>query len=94
MLAAGARSARDERAARQQRDRSLAAGTPADGGAVRRRQEVHRRRRLAPGRAHRLLELLLDLPLLLAFASILGFLLDGNPDFQKDVLDSTVAQFP
>jgi membrane protein len=33
-------------------------------------------------------------PLLLAFASILGFLLDGNPDFQKDVLDSTVAQIP
>ena len=33
-------------------------------------------------------------PLLLAFASILGFLLEGNPDFQKDVLDSTVAQIP
>jgi YihY family inner membrane protein len=33
-------------------------------------------------------------PLLLAFASILGFLLEGNPDFQKDVLDSTVAQVP
>jgi membrane protein len=33
-------------------------------------------------------------PLLLAFASILGFLLDGNPDFQQDVLDSTVAQIP
>jgi membrane protein len=33
-------------------------------------------------------------PLLLAFASILGFLLEGNPDFQQDVLDSTVAQIP
>jgi len=33
-------------------------------------------------------------PLLLAFASILGFLLEGNPDFQKDVLDSTVVQIP
>jgi membrane protein len=33
-------------------------------------------------------------PLLLAFASILGFLLEDNPDFQKDVLDSTVAQIP
>ena len=33
-------------------------------------------------------------PLLLAFASILGFLLDGNPDFQQDVLNSTVAQVP
>jgi membrane protein len=33
-------------------------------------------------------------PLLLAFASILGFLLDDNPDFQQDVLDSTVAQIP
>ena len=33
-------------------------------------------------------------PLLLAFASILGFLLEGNPEFQKDVLDSTVAQIP
>jgi membrane protein len=33
-------------------------------------------------------------PLALAFASILGFLLDGNPDFQQDVLDSSVAQIP
>ena len=33
-------------------------------------------------------------PLLLAFASVLGFLLEGNPDFQQDVLDSTVAQIP
>jgi YihY family inner membrane protein len=33
-------------------------------------------------------------PLLLAFASILGFLLDGDPDFQKEVLDSTIAQVP
>jgi YihY family inner membrane protein len=33
-------------------------------------------------------------PLLLAFASILGFLLDDNPDLQKDVLDSTIAQIP
>jgi membrane protein len=33
-------------------------------------------------------------PLLLAFASILGFLLEGNPDFQQDVLNSTVAQIP
>ncbi len=33
-------------------------------------------------------------PLLLAFASILGFLLEDNPGFQEDVLDSTVAQIP
>jgi membrane protein len=33
-------------------------------------------------------------PLLLAFVSILGFVLQDNPDFQKDVLDSTVAQIP
>jgi len=33
-------------------------------------------------------------PLLLAFASILGFLLEDNPEFQEDVLDSTVAQIP
>jgi membrane protein len=33
-------------------------------------------------------------PLLLAFASILGFLLEGNPDFQEDVLDSTIAHIP
>jgi membrane protein len=33
-------------------------------------------------------------PLLLVFVSILGFLLEGNPDFQQNVLDSTVAQIP
>ena len=33
-------------------------------------------------------------PLLLAFTSILGFLLEGDPEFQKDVVDSTVAQIP
>jgi membrane protein len=33
-------------------------------------------------------------PLLLAFVSILGFLLHGNPDFQHDVLDSTLAHLP
>jgi membrane protein len=33
-------------------------------------------------------------PLLLAFVSILGFVLEGNEDFQQDVLDSTVAQIP
>jgi membrane protein len=33
-------------------------------------------------------------PLLLAFVSILGFVLEDNPEFQKDVLDSTVSQIP
>lgn len=33
-------------------------------------------------------------PLLLAFVSILGFLLHGNTDFQHDVLDSTLAHLP
>src|SRR5262245_12525634 len=33
-------------------------------------------------------------PLLLAFVSILGFVLEDNPGFQKDVLDSTVSQIP
>ena len=33
-------------------------------------------------------------PLLLAFVSILGFVLQDNPGFQQDVLDSTVAQIP
>jgi membrane protein len=33
-------------------------------------------------------------PLLLAFVSILGFVLEDNPEFQKQVLDSTVAQIP
>ena len=33
-------------------------------------------------------------PLLLAFVSILGFVLQDNPEFQKQVLDSTVAQIP
>jgi YihY family inner membrane protein len=33
-------------------------------------------------------------PLLLAFVSILGFLLEGDPGFQQDVLNSTVAQIP
>jgi YihY family inner membrane protein len=33
-------------------------------------------------------------PLLLAFVSILGFVLEGNEDFQKQVLDSTVSQIP
>jgi membrane protein len=33
-------------------------------------------------------------PLLLALVSILGFVLEGNPQFQEDVLDSTVGQIP
>src|SRR3954447_17988176 len=33
-------------------------------------------------------------PLLLAFVSVLGFLLEGDPGFQQDVLDSTVASIP
>jgi uncharacterized BrkB/YihY/UPF0761 family membrane protein len=34
------------------------------------------------------------LPLLLLATSILGFLLQGNPDLQREVLDSALAQFP
>ena len=33
-------------------------------------------------------------PLMLLASSILGFLLQGNPDFQREVIDSTLAQFP
>jgi membrane protein len=33
-------------------------------------------------------------PLLLALVSILGFVLEGNPDFQAEVVDSTVGQIP
>ena len=32
--------------------------------------------------------------LLLVFASILGFVFEGNPDLQHDLLDSTVARMP
>jgi YihY family inner membrane protein len=33
-------------------------------------------------------------PLLLLLASILGFLLEGDPDLQDRILDSTLSQFP
>ncbi|GGF48959.1 hypothetical protein GCM10011519_23700 [Marmoricola endophyticus] len=33
-------------------------------------------------------------PLLLISSQILGFVLQGNPDLQKQVLDSTLSQFP
>ncbi len=33
-------------------------------------------------------------PLLLLATSILGFVLQGNPEFQKSVLESTLVQFP
>jgi membrane protein len=33
-------------------------------------------------------------PLLLLFASVLGFVLQGNPDLQQDILTSTLSQFP
>jgi len=33
-------------------------------------------------------------PLLLLASSILGFLLEGNPELRNDILDSAVAQFP
>lgn len=33
-------------------------------------------------------------PLLLLFTSILGFVLQGNPDLQRSILDSTLSQFP
>ena len=33
-------------------------------------------------------------PLLLLFASILGFVLQDNPDLQRRILDSTLSQFP
>jgi YihY family inner membrane protein len=33
-------------------------------------------------------------PLLLAFVSILGFVLDGNPELREDVVDSALAQIP
>lgn len=33
-------------------------------------------------------------PLVLAFVSILGFLLHGNPEFQHDVVNSTLAHLP
>jgi YihY family inner membrane protein len=33
-------------------------------------------------------------PLLLAFVSILGFVLDGNPELRQQVIDSTLARIP
>jgi YihY family inner membrane protein len=33
-------------------------------------------------------------PLLLVFVTVLGFVLQGNPSAQKDILDSTLSQFP
>ena len=33
-------------------------------------------------------------PLLLLLASILGFVLEGDPDLQRRILDSTLSQFP
>jgi len=33
-------------------------------------------------------------PLLLLLASILGFVLDGRPELQRQILDSTLSQFP
>jgi membrane protein len=33
-------------------------------------------------------------PLLLLLASVLGFVLQGNPDLQSRILDSTLSQFP
>jgi YihY family inner membrane protein len=33
-------------------------------------------------------------PLLLAFVSVLGFVLDDNPDLREDIVDSTLAQIP
>src|SRR4051794_41962035 len=33
-------------------------------------------------------------PLLLAFVSILGFVLDGNPDLRQDVIDTALARIP
>jgi YihY family inner membrane protein len=33
-------------------------------------------------------------PLLLAFVSILGFVLEGNPDLRQDVVDSALARIP
>lgn len=33
-------------------------------------------------------------PLLLLLTSILGFVLDGQPDLQQQILDSTLSQFP
>jgi membrane protein len=33
-------------------------------------------------------------PLLLLLSSVLGFVLQGNPDLQKQILDSALAQFP
>src|SRR4051794_41926711 len=33
-------------------------------------------------------------PLMLAFISILGYLLEGNPELRQDILDSTYADMP
>lgn len=33
-------------------------------------------------------------PLLLLLASVLGFILQGNPDLQREILDSALSQFP
>ncbi len=33
-------------------------------------------------------------PLLLVFVTVLGFVLEGDPDLQKEILDGTLGQFP
>ena len=33
-------------------------------------------------------------PLLLLLTSVLGFVLDGHPELQQQILDSTLSQFP
>ncbi|CAB4766531.1 unannotated protein [freshwater metagenome] len=33
-------------------------------------------------------------PLLLLFTSVLGFVLDGRPELQQEILDSALSQFP
>src|ERR1700759_2500766 len=33
-------------------------------------------------------------PLLLVFVTVLGFVLEGNPKLQKEILDGTLGQFP
>ena len=66
------------------------AGWPAD----RREQALRRARRHAPVGDGVLLLFFSVFPLLLVFVTVLGIVLDGNPELRQDLLDSALAQIP
>ena len=80
-----------------ERDRTVGRvpAPPSVGGDVAGRGlQVPRRPRRLSRRADHLLRVPLAVPLLLLFASVLGFALQNNPDLRQQLLDSTLSQFP